>query len=482
MPSITLGCPSAARDGRPKLDRLDRGDVVDSHRTLPAKDGSLSAARRPAKARGRLIACGAVALGLLLGACTGQGANSGGGGGSSAGGKVTLTFWNGLTGGDRPTIDKLIGQFNATHKDVTVKSVAMPWDVFYQKLLTSVSSGTGPDIVAMDAGQIPKFAANGVLRPVDDIYRSTTYLDTSDLVPAAVSASEFKGKNYGVPLETAPLLLMWNKTMFKKAGLDPQAPPTTWAQFAQDARKLTKDTNHDGKPDQYAIALADHETVPTYQVLLWQGGGGVVSQDGKQATLDDPATLKALQYWVALVRDRKVSPIGLSGADADKLFQTQKAAMEIIGPWVTPTLTQAHLDFGVTMPFAGPGGTRVTQAGVTSLGLSADASPAVRKAAYRFFSFWDSKQSQLTLAKGTGFPPNRTDITAADLHGYPYPAAFGAPDVLRDSRAYLPGLINGPTITDQIFYPALQRVLNGRGSVASVFKQADADVQKQLVK
>jgi multiple sugar transport system substrate-binding protein len=431
--------------------------------------------------RRRPVACAAagIALALALGACTGQGASKSGGGGGSSHGRTTLTFWNGLTGGDRPTVEKLIREFNASHKKVRVKSVAMPWDVFYQKLLTSVSSGKGPDIVAMDAGQIPKYASKGVLQPVDDFYSSTKYLDASALVPTATAASKYQGKNYGVPESWAPLMLFWNKEMFRKAGLDPNKPPATWSQFASMAKKLTVDGNHDGKPDQYAIALPDHETIPAYPVLLWQGGGGVVSPDGKKAMLNDPATTKALSYWVNLVRKQKVSPIGLSGADADKLFQTKKAAMELCGPWVTATFKQGGVDFGVGKPFAGPAGA-ATQAGATSFAVSHTASRATKDAAYQFFAFWNSKTSQETFAKGTGFPATRTDVTAQDLAGHPYPALFGASDVSKISRPYLPGLVNGPTITDQIFYPALQRVLNGKGSVKSVLDSTNGDIQKQL--
>jgi multiple sugar transport system substrate-binding protein len=421
-------------------------------------------------------------LAVSLSACTGQGASgSGSDDGGSANGKTTLTFWNGLTGGDRKTIDKLVGEFNDSQKKVRVKSVPMPWDVFYQKLLTSVSSGSGPDIVAMDAGQMPKYADKGVLAPLDDFYASKKHMDTSKLVPATVNSSKFGGKNYGVPLNMATLMLFWNKTMFKEAGLDPEKPPKTREEFVKMAAKLTKDTDKDGKPDQYAIALADHETIPMYPVLLWQGGGDVVSADGKKATLDDPKTLSTLKYWVKQVRSGKVSPVGLSGAKADKLFQTEKAAMEIVGPWVTTPFSEAGVKYGIARPFDGPGG-RQTFSSITSFGVSAKASAQTKSAAYKFFSFWNSKKSQITLAEGTGFPPDRTDISAGDLKGNPHSAAFGAPDVTKSARPYLPGLVNGPTIADQVFYPALQRALDGKSDVESVFKKADAQVQAQLDK
>lgn len=434
---------------------------------------------RPLHRTGIVLVTG---LALSLSACTGQGASgSGSDDAGSADGKTTLTFWNGLTGGDRKTIDKLIGEFNDSQKKVKVKSVPMPWDVFYQKLLTSVSSGSGPDIVAMDAGQMPKYADKGVVQPLDDFYSSKKHMDTSKLVPAAVDSTKFEGKNYGVPLNMATLMLFWNKTMFKEAGLDPERPPKTWDEFASMAPKLSKDKNDDGKPDKYAIALADHETIPMYPVLLWQGGGDVVSEDGKKATLDDPKTLKTLKYWVKQVRSKHVSPVGLGGADADKLFQTQKAAMEIVGPWVTTTFSEAKVKYGVTRPFKGPEGQQ-TLSGVTSFGLSAKANAQTKKAAYEFFSFWNSKESQIKLSEGTGFPPDRTDVDPEELKANEHAAAFGAADVTKSARPYLPGLVDGPTISDQIFYPALQRALNGKGSVESIFKKADKQVQARLDK
>lgn len=423
-----------------------------------------------------------IGLAVSLSACTGQGAS--GGGSEDAGssdGKATLTFWNGLTGGDRKTVDKLIGEFNGSQKKVKVKSVPMPWDVFYPKLLTSVSSGSGPDIVAMDAGQMPKYADKGVLQPLDDFYSSKKHMDTSKLVPAAVSSSKFDGKNYGVPLNMATLMLFWNKTMFKEAKLDPEKPPKTWGELAEMTPKLSKDTDGDGKIDQYALALADSQTVPMYPILIWQGGSDLVSKDGKKATLDDPKTLKTLKYWVKQVRSERVSPAGLNGAKADKLFQTEKAAMEIVGPWATTPFTEAGVKYGVTRPFKGPEAQQ-TFSSVTSFGVSAKASAQKKAAAYKFFSFWNSKKSQVTFSEGTGFPPDRTDVSAAELKANPYAGKFGAPDVLDSARPHLPGQVNGPTITDQIFYPALQRALDGKEDVESVFKKADKQVQAQLDK
>ncbi|HEY3338477.1 MAG TPA: ABC transporter substrate-binding protein [Propionicimonas sp.] len=424
----------------------------------------------------RVAMVGALALGMS--ACAGQGAPQQTA--ASATGPVTLQFWHGMTGPDGPAVQQVIDNFNKSQSDIVIKPNIMPWDQLYQKLLTSVTSADGPQIIAMDASRVPQYASKGALAATDDFFAGTTYMDTSVLPEAAVNASKFSGTNYGVPFNLAPMMLYYNKDMFTAAGLDPEKPPTTWDEFASMAGKLTVDKNGDGKPEQYAIALADHETVPMYQPFMWNNGGGVVSEDAKTSTLDQPASLEALNFWTKQVRDNKVSPIGLAGADADKLFQTKKAAMEIVGPWMTNGFTEAGINFGLARPFAGPTG-QDTLMNVVSLTVNAKITDAQKKAAYTFFTYWNSTESQITWADGSGFPATRTDVTADKLKNK-FSAEFGNKELLDNSQVYLAGVPNAGTITDDVFYPALQKVLNGKGTVEEVFAKASKDVQAQIDK
>lgn len=427
---------------------------------------------------GRAIAL-AAGLSLTLAACAGQGSGEGSGGGASDDGSPTrLVLWHGMTGPDGPAVQQIIDDFNASQDEVVVEPNVMPWDVLYQKVLTSLSSNDGPQIVAMSASNVPQYATKGALASLDDFYADDTYLDTSVLPEAARGAAVVDGTAYGVPLNIAPMMLYWNKDLFAAAGLDPEQPPATWDEFAEMAEALTVDENGDGKPEQYAAAFADHATVPIYQMLLWGTGGGVVSADARTAILDSPESLEALEFWVDQVRERQVSPIGLSGADADKLFQTGKAAMQIVGPWMTTAFDEAGLDYGLAAPPAGPEA-QVTLLDVVTFTVNAKVDDAQAEAAREFFAYWNSVESQTTWADGSGFPPTRTDIPAADLANE-YSAIFGDPELLENSQVYLAGVPNSGSITDSIFYPALQRVLNGDGDLTEVFTQASADIQAAI--
>lgn len=432
------------------------------------------------RGRGRTLVAAAASLtitALALAGCAGQG--SGESDDPNADGKIVLSFWNGFTGPDGPALQQVVDDFNASQDDIEVKTNIMPWDTLYQKVLTSVASKDGPDIIAMSATRMPQFAYEGLFLPVDDYYEDAAN-DTDALAPAAVEASMFDGSNYGVPVNFTPMMMYYNKALFTAAGLDPEAPPATWDEFAEMVPALTVDENGDGKPEQYAIALADHETVPIFPSLLWGTGGSIVSDDGKTSTLGDPESIEALDFWVGMLKDQQASPIGLSGADADKLFQTGKAAIEIVGPWMTTGFDDAGLDYGLAKPFSGPAGDNVL-ADVVSMGLPSNVSDDVKDAAYKFFAYWNSVDGQTTWSNGSGFPPTRADV-ADKVTESPYPAIFGAQDVVDSAQILMPGIAAGGPILETVFTPALQKALNGEGSVSEIFTAASGDVQAELDK
>lgn len=388
--------------------------------------------------------------------------------------EVTITFWNGFTGPDGPALKALVKKFNAQNAGrIKIDMTIMPWDVFYEKLLPSWASGNGPDLVAFDAAQLPQYADKGVLAPLDDLYGHG--VDKSKLVASAVNAGKWKGHYYGIPMNFTTLLLYWNKKMFAAAGI--KSPPKTWAQWQRDAVKLTIDRNHDGKPEQYGYSIADHETVPMWPILIWGNGGAIVSPDGKKSMLGSPATISAVSQWARLVTQKHISPIGLAGADADNLFLSKKAAMEVVGPWMTNGFKQAGIDFGLAMVPAGPK-RQVTLGTSVHFEVNAHVDSDTKAAIYKWISFWNSKPSQIAWALGSGFPPDRTDITAAELKKNPYVAEFGK--YAGKSKFYLANVKDYSKVDGDVFSAAIQKILNKKGSADEILKAASKQLESIL--
>jgi multiple sugar transport system substrate-binding protein len=407
---------------------------------------------------------GALALGLAA-ACS-----SGGGSAPSSSGSshVTLTYWNGFTGPDGPTVTKLVKEFNQTHPNITINMSIMPWDVFYEKLLPALAAGNGPNMVAMDTQQLPQYASKNVFASLNSYYASGAN-DTSALVPGAVSGTKVNGTEYAVPVNFAPLMLYWNKTLFAKAHIS--GPPTNWTEWQNDVVKLS----HGGKSPQYGIALAENNTIPMWPILLWGNGGGVTNPTVTQGMLSAAASVGAVSEWSNLVIKDGIAPLNITGADADSLFQAQKAAMEMNGPWATTGYKTAGVNFGLAPIPAGPAKS-ITLADVVAMSLNAKDSPAQVSAAETFFTWWNSKSTQVDYAVNTGFVPTRTDVTASDLAANPDVAQFES--VASTAQPYNLGT-QYTNIETNTWEPAIEKILQG-APVASTLDGANSQINGYL--
>jgi len=408
------------------------------------------------------------ALGLLAAGCSSGPATSGGSPSASSGGHVTLTYWNGFTGPDGPTVTALVNQFNKTHPNITIKMSIMPWDVFYEKLLPAFASGNAPDIVAMDTQQLPQYATKNIFAPLTSYYADSAN-DTSALVPGAVAGTKVNGTEYGVPANFAPLMLYWNKKLFAAAGVS--GPPQNWAQWQADVVKLS----HGGKSPQYGIALAENNTIPMWPILLWENGGGVTNAGVTAGMLSDSASVSAVSQWSQLILKDGIAPQNITGAEADSLFQAQKAAMEMNGPWATTGYQSAGVDFGLAPIPAGPAKT-VTLADVVSMSVNAKDSPAQVSAAETFFTWWNSKPAQIDYAVHTGFVPTITGVTAADLAANPDVAQFES--VENTAQPYNLGT-QYTNIETNTWEPAIEKILQG-APVASTLNSANTAINGYL--
>lgn len=384
---------------------------------------------------------------------------------------VTLTFWNGFTGPDRPGYEGLVKQFNDSHPNIKVTMDISPWDTLLAKLPTSIATGGGPDIAAFDSALIPKYAKAQQILPLDDLYSNG--LDQNVFPKSLVTAMKYSDKFYGVPANFATLMLYYNKDLFKAAGLDPDKPPTTWDEWK---KAITQTTKVNGNDKQYGLVLADHSTIAMWPILVWGNGGDFVTSDGKQAMINDSKTVDAIKYWSDLVTNNGISPTNLTGAEADKLFQSGKAAMEMNGPWMTAGYTQAGLNYDVAPVPAGPAG-KVTLA--NSVAIVACKNTKNKDAVYEFMKFWNSKDSQAYLSSQTGFPPTRTDLNDdSRLKANKFVSKFAA--VANDAKFYLQGIDQYDKIDTDVITPAIQTITNKKGSVQNTLNDANSKINDIL--
>jgi multiple sugar transport system substrate-binding protein len=194
-----------------------------------------------------------------------------------------------------------------------------------------------------------------------------------------------------------------------------------------------------------------------WPILQWLEGGDIV--DAKNCSvLETPAGQNSLKTWSDLVVDKKIAPVGLTGAEADSLFAAGKAAMEMNGPWAAPTFKDAGIDLGIaTIPLA-TDGSKVTLGSTVPLAVSAKTKHP--KEAQEFLAYWTSKDVQRKFSLATGFPPARTDLADdAQLKADPTISIFAAQ--VPDARLYLPQVPNASQVDAEQYVPLIGKITRG---------------------
>ena len=386
---------------------------------------------------------------LTLGLTT---ACSSSGNGSSRGGTVKLSMLTGFTGPDKPGYVALINQFNKTHPKIHVTMTVEPWATIGQKLPSSWATGQGPDLAtpSPDPGSIFNYIKTNAVMPLDSATGTGTNQINQSAFPATVrSAFTVKGKTYAVPANLATLVLYYNKKLFSKAGIG--SPPSTQAQFIADAKQLTTGGS---KPSQYGLSLADNNTIQMWPILQWMNGGDIIGSDGC-AKINQAASVSALTTWSQLVRTNHISPVGQAGGDADTLFSSQKAAMEINGPWAAAGYRAAGINLGIAPVPVGSAGP-VTLGSTVPLMVERTTKHAAQ--ARTFLAWYEGKLAQTQFSTLTGFPPTRSDLSST-LSNNPKVAVFAK--ALPIAKLYLSGQPNATQIDTDVYVPFIQKIERG---------------------
>ncbi|MGK9147124.1 ABC transporter substrate-binding protein [Plantibacter flavus] len=412
----------------------------------------------------------AATAGLVLAGLSGCSADTAG----NSSGPIELTFWHGYTEADGDVLDSIVKDFNESQDDVRISTETKTWAVIDDTLLPALSSDTGPQLVAMPAERLPVYASKKALVSLDDFYASDTS-NTSELNPEAVAMETVGGSIYGVPTGFVPLSVFYNKALFTAAGITEF--PSTWDEWVDAAKRMTIDEDGDGTPEQYGLVLPDHGTVGNglWASLFEGNGGSITSDDGTKATVDSPENIETLEYWSSAINTDKISPTGVDGIGADKLFTSGKAAMHVGGPWMASVSKDAGIDYGIAGIPAGPEAQAASAIGV-SMAVTAQASDAEQAAAEKFLAYFNEKSVATDWSLGSGWPPLRTDITAADVSSNPTVAALT--EHADTSRALLPGVVQSTDVLAAVD-EATQKAVAG-GNAEELLKAAQDKVTAAL--
>jgi multiple sugar transport system substrate-binding protein len=229
--------------------------------------------------------------------------------------RITITFWHSFVFSTTPALNRLIAQFEKENPDIHVIAQYIPTgDALIQKLITSVQSKTAPDISWLHSDFIEPLVEANAIYKMDDFIKgkdSISKADLEDIYPSMIQYASWRGTMYSFPMEATNLALLYNKDMFKSAGLDPEKPPQTWDELYQYSKKLTFDKDGDGRFDQVGFFLPIYPAAGplgawmTWQWMpfLWQAGGDMINDAQTKVLYNSNAGIDALTLWKKIYSD-----------------------------------------------------------------------------------------------------------------------------------------------------------------------------------
>ncbi len=334
----------------------------------------------------------------------------------SAQGTVNISFWESMSRANGTTLQTLTDQFNASQSKVHVTLVNQAsYDDTWQKYQTGLTSGQEPPVVQLQDINLQEAIDSQSIVPVQSCINASHY-STSDFIPRALSYWKVGGVQEAMPFSVSNPVLYYNKQSFSAAGLDPNTPPTTMAQFLSDAAALKAHGIGTG------LVLDDWhvETWLATANALYANHANGRSSRATAAVFNTPTGLKVFSSLDQLVSedggvtnpstgpDQYDNLLGIGTGKYGMTIETSAAlgtVQSVVGSYPNVTLGVGPFP---ALNDPGQGG---IEPGGSALYISNKVPAVQQAAAWQYITFLDNVQSQATWAAGTGYIPIRKSST-----------------------------------------------------------------------
>ncbi|MFJ6465533.1 extracellular solute-binding protein [Streptomyces sp. NPDC091387] len=390
---------------------------------------------------------GAVAL-ISVAALGGCGVIPGSGGSGSK--KVTIWLMkDSVTPG---FLDRFKKSYEEAHSSVELEFKIQSWSGIGPKVIDALGGKDTPDVIEVGNTQVAQYAESGGLR--DLTLESMRDLGSEDWLPGLAEPGSIGGVQYGIPWYAANRVVIYNKDLFKEAGIT--SPPKTRAQWLADSEKL----NHDGNQGMYLPGQ-------NWYVLagfIWDEGGELANEKGGdwQGALNSAAALKGMEFY------QELQALGDGPKDADEekpsqgnVFAQGNVAQIISTPSTATLIEKTNPELkGKLGYFPIPGKTSKTPGSVFTGGsdLIVPEKAHQRTTGIDVIKELAGAKWQEELAKTMSYVPNKTTLAhviegeestaamaegAAQGHATPNSAQWAAVEADNPIKLYMTAVLQG---------------------------------------
>jgi arabinogalactan oligomer/maltooligosaccharide transport system substrate-binding protein len=383
--------------------------------------------------------------------------------GASARAATDLTVWHAYRGDEKAAFEKVVGMYNARQKDVAVKTLAVPYDAYADKITASVPRGKGPDVFIFAQDRLGGWVEAGeTIEPIDFFVDDKV---VSQLVPGMMPAMTYRDTIYGLPLNYKSIAMIYNTAMVK-------TPPKTTGELIKVAKSLTNVPS--GR-----FGLAYEYSNFFFHAALMNAFGGQVFAPGPKPVIDSPQNVSAVKTMLKWYKEDGILPADPSSTLIASLFNEGKAAIVFSGPWFLGEV-QDKVKYAIApLPTVDEAGGKPMRPWLTVEGVYVSAGSKHKEAAYAFAEYLVTTEAALVLAlEGGQLPTNKAAY--ADPRVAKNPTLQGFRQQL-DTAVPMPNyaemtLMWSPVTT------AMNKIVKGSATPEVALKEAQATVTDSISK
>lgn len=319
---------------------------------------------------------------------------------------ITITHWQHFHEGRAMALGGLKQVFERQNPGVRIVTDYPPYAGFFEKMITSLVAGTGPDVF-----QAPHFMAEqlinaGFLTPVPSTVATSADIESTYL-KWTVERFKHRGRHYGMPVDAQHIVMFINDELARASGLDPARPPATWDELIEQARRATR---RDARGEIIQAGLDTRYKQAIYATLLFQYiDGPVVDASKREVTYNSPAGLDAFRVIESLLRGPNAvdSPRFLPGS---RKFELKRAVFYLNHPVARSVIGLIGPDIKYTIaPIPAIRGKRPIAPG-SHWAYVVNAKSKNAEMAWKWIDFLTSRVGMRAWMKEAGDAPYRMDL------------------------------------------------------------------------
>ncbi len=246
--------------------------------------------------------------------------------------KTKLVLWHSYRGKEKEALDKIIRSFNESQGEIMVESLPIPYDAFADKITAAIPRGHGPDVFIFAHDRLGDWAISKVVEPLDLFVQEDPSVAES-FSGAHIKSLSYKGSLYGLPMAFKSTALFYNKKLVNK-------PPETMDELISLSKKIT-----DPKTETYGLVY-EAGNFYFHSAIYHAFGASVFDESYKPAFVSNES-VESFRFLSKLVK-QKIMPEEITSTLVTSLFNQNKAAFVINGPWFLGEIDKG-VEFGVAL-------------------------------------------------------------------------------------------------------------------------------------